>query len=138
MPNKYHAFDGRLEHRAVGSAAQTATAVVDTVEQRTEMRTEYRTIIGLESIAIDGNDELYDFVIEVSNDDFTTVEVAARTDFGATEVRQSGAADSVAGDTAELMWSTEINGNKYQDWRLRCIHTGATTSITYHAHSTVL
>lgn len=138
MPNKYHPFDSRLEHRAVGSAAQTATAVVDTITQRAAMRTEYRTIVGIEALAIDGNDEAYTFVVECSNDSFSTIEVAAMVDFGATEVRQSGAPDSVAGDTAEILWSTEVNGTKYKDWRLKCFHAGATSSVTYYAYSTIL
>ena len=137
MSNKMYPFDARLEHRAVASAAQTATAVVATVEQRVAMRTDYMTRIGLESIAIDGNDELYTFVVEVSNDDFTTIAVAAMADFGATETRQSGAVDSVVGDFVDLEWSTEVGGVKYQDWRLKCFHAGSTSSIGYFAHSSV-
>lgn len=137
-PNKFHPFDARLEHRAVASAAQTSTAVVDTITERAAQRTQYRTMISLEAIAIDGNDELYTFVVELSNDGFSTIEVAAITEFGATEVRQSGAPDSVAGDVKEILWSTELGDTKYAASRLKCFHAGSSTSITYHAFSTVI
>lgn len=138
MPNKYYATDARLEHRAVAQVAVTATAVVATITQREAMRTEYMSLIGLEAIKITANDELYKFVVEVSNDDFTTIEVAAIKDFGATEVRQSGAPDSVAGQQHEIMWCTEVNGVVYKASRLKLFITGTSPSITYHARSTVI
>ncbi len=137
MANKQYAFDDRLKHREVASAAVTATATVATIDQRVAMRTDYVTLIGIEAIDIADNDELYTFVIEVSNDDFSTVEVAEIRDFGATEVRQSGAPDSAAGDRIEMQWSTEVNGVAYKDWRLRVVISGTSPSITYHAHSSV-
>lgn len=138
MPNKYYPYDSRLAHRALGSAAQTSTATVATVAEKAAQRTVYLTKIILEAIAIDGNDEKYTFVVELTNDAFTTIEVAAALDFGATEVRQSGAPDSVAGDELEMIWTTEKDGVKYGTWRLRCIHAGSTSSITYGAYSTIM
>jgi len=139
MTFKYRALDSRLQHRAPASAAQTATATVETLDQTVAMRTEFVTKIYLEAIAIDGNDESYTFTIELSDDNFSTVnEVAAIRDFGATEVRVAGAPDSVAGDIIEMFWASEVNGIAYRYWRLRCTHAGATSSITYHAYSSVL
>lgn len=140
MPNKYHALDTRLQHRAPGSAAITADEVVATINQRAAGRTDYMTKIYVEAIDIAGNDELYLFVLEVSDDNFvTTNEVAAMRDFGATEVRQSGAPDTLVGDEIEIFWSTEVNGVVYQDWRLNLIITGAATeTITFHAYSSIL
>lgn len=137
MPNKFYPTDARLEHRAIASAAITATATVATVTQRVAMRTDYTTMIGVEAIKISANNELALFVVEVSNDSFTTVEVAGMKDFGATEVRQSGAPDSAAGDQHEMVWNTEVNGVVYKDWRLRAIISGTSPSITFHARSTI-
>ena len=98
MTNKFHALDVRLQHRDPGSAAVTSTAAIEKINQRAAGRTDYLTKIYLEAVVINDDDELYTFVIEVSDDDFSNVrEVAAVRDFGATEVRQSGAPDSLAG-----------------------------------------
>ncbi len=43
MPNKYHALDTRLQHRAPGSAAVTASEVVEKITQRAAGRTDYLT-----------------------------------------------------------------------------------------------
>ena len=139
MPNKYHALDTRLQHRAPGSAAITSTAVVETINQRAAGRTDYLTKIYVEALDIFSNDELYKFVVEVSDDDFSNVrEVAAIRDFGATEVRQSGAPDTLVGDEIEIFWSTEVNGVVYKDWRLKLFISGTTETITFHAYSTIL
>lgn len=139
MPNKYHALDTRLQHRAPGSSALTADTVIDTITQRAAGRTDYMTKIYIEAIDIAGSDELYTFVIELSDDNFSTVnEVAAIRDFGDVAVRQSGAPDSVAGDNIEMFWSTEVNGVVYKYWRLNMLKAGTTVSITFHAYSSVL
>lgn len=139
MPNVYHPFDTRLEHRAPGAAALAADTVLATINQRAQGRTDYTTVIYVESVEIASNDELYKWVIEVSNDNFTTVdEVAAMRDMGATEVRQSGAPDTVAGDRIEIDWSTEVNGVRYKDWRLKLFVSGTVaTGIVAHAYSTI-
>ena len=139
MANMRHPFDSRLEHRAVGSAAVTATATLHTETQRAAQRTAYRTVIDTTAIKISANDELYQFVVELSDDNFTTVNaVAACLDMGATEVRQSGAPDSAAADGLELMWATEANGTTYQYWRVRVIISGTSPSITFNCYSTIL
>ncbi len=140
MPNKFHAYDDRLNHRSPGSAAVTASEVVDTVQQRAPGRTDYLTKIYVEAIDIATSDELYKFVVELSDDNFSNVrEVAAIRDFGDTVVRESGAPDTVAGDWIEIFWSTEVNGVVYRDWRLNLVITGAgTESITFHAYTTIL
>jgi hypothetical protein len=140
MSNFYHPFDARLEHRAVGTTALTTATVIDTITQRAAMRTAYRTIVGVESIDIAGNDESYQIVVELSNDNFTTVnDIAAILDLGATEVRQSGAPDTAAGDQYEILWTTEAAGEKYQYARIKLFSAGAgTESIAFYCYSTVL
>lgn len=130
-----YAFDARLEHRAAGLAALTADTTIDTVLQRAQTRTEFVTTIRIESIDIVGNDEEYKFVIECSNDSFTTLEVAAILSLGATEVREGGAPDNAAGDEYNIYWCTEVNGQSYKDWRIRLDVTGATTSLGFSCSS---
>lgn len=137
MPNKYYAFDKRLEHRAVGQAALTATATLQTVLQRVAMRTDYVTRAIIESIDTASGNEIYTLVIEVSNDGFTTVEVAAMKTYGHTSVRQSGAPTNVAGQADEIRWSTEVLGVVYKDFRVRLIAAGTTPSIGIACYSTV-
>ncbi len=138
MPNKYHPFDSRLEHRALGSAAVTATATLATITQRANQRTCYLTKVILEALDIASNDERYQIVVEGSNDSFSTLEVLAQTDFGATEVRQSGAPDSVAGDTADIYWCSEQNDTKYGTVRIRLIVAGTTPTVTLGCYSTIM
>lgn len=130
--------DQRLLHRAAAQAALTATTVLATIDQGAAMATEYTTRSIVESIDIASNDELYQLVIEVSDDNFTTVnEVAAIMDYGATEVRQSGAPDSAVGDEKNMHWSTVVNGVPYQYWRARLIIAGTSPSIGLICHSSV-
>ncbi|MFY0633680.1 MAG: hypothetical protein JXQ91_07705 [Vannielia sp.] len=138
MPNMYHSFDSRLEHRALGSAALTTATVLDTITEPAARRVAYRTLVNIEGIVITNDDETYQIVIECSNDSFSTIEVAAILDLGATEVRQSGAPDSAAGDTYEMLWSTEINGVKYGSWRVKTFMAGTAESLTLGCYSTVL
>ncbi|MGB1214970.1 MAG: hypothetical protein ACPG4X_16500 [Pikeienuella sp.] len=138
MANFTHPFDKRLEHRAVASAALTATATLATITERAAQRTAYRTLVGIEALDIASNDELYQIVIECSNDSFSTVETAAIRDFGATEVRQSGAPDTAVGDEIEILWTTEIGATKYAASRIRLIVAGTSPSVTLFCHSTVL
>lgn len=138
MPNNYYAFDSRLEHRALGSAAMTSATVLDTITERAAHRTMYMTKVIVEAIVISNDDETFQVVIECSNDSFSTIEVAAILDLGATEVRQSGAPDTVAGDEYEMYWSTEINGTKYSSWRVKVFMAGTAESITMGCYSSVM
>jgi hypothetical protein len=137
MPNKYYPSDARLEHRAPASAAVTATATVDTISQRVAQRTEYLTQVNIEAIKISANNEAYNFVVEVSNDSFTTVHVAASYDFGPTETRLGGAPDSVAGDFNEFPWCSEVEGTVFKDARIRVIIAGTSPSITFACRTTI-
>jgi hypothetical protein len=138
MPNKHYPFDKRLEHRALGSAALTATTVLDTITERAAQRTMYLTKVMLEAIKISANDESYKVVVECSNDDFSTLEVAATLSLGATEVRESSAPDSAVGDDYDIYWCTEINQRKYQKSRIRLVVAGTSPSITLSSHSTIM
>ena len=137
MPRASHdyAFDARLEHRAAGSAALTADTTIDTVQQRAQTRTEYVTILRLETVKVSAGDEEYRFIVEVSNDAFSTVEVAEVVSLGATGARIGGAPSNAAGDEYHLHWNTEVNGTQYKDWRLRLDVSGTSPSIAFSANS---
>lgn len=138
MPMNSHqrAFDARLEHRAAGLAALTADTTIADVDQRSQVRTEFVSVIRLESIKISANDEAYNFYFEVSNDDFTTVEVAAICSLGATEARLGGAVDNAAGDEYQVSWCTEVNGTVFQSWRIRLDVAGTSPSVAFSCNST--
>jgi hypothetical protein len=139
MPQTYLATDKELIHREPGSAALTADTTIDTIDQLAAVRTEYTTRIYVESIAIDGNDERYQFRIELSDDNFDgggVEDIAAMYDLGATQVRTGGLADSAAGDYIEMHWCTEQNEVSYRYWRLVLDGTGSTFSIAFNAVTT--
>lgn len=136
MPNKYYPFDSRLEHRAVGLAALTATATLGTISQKVAMRTEYTTVLNIESIDVASADEKYDLVVEVSNDSFSSYEVAANLVLGHSSTRLASMSNA-AGDAYDFEWNTEINGVSYKDARLRLVISGTTPSIGLSCHSTV-
>lgn len=130
MPNIFRNFDSRLEHRALGSAALTATATVASESERVAQRTRYVTKFIAEAIKISANNEVYTLVAEVSNDSFSTFQTAGILSLGPTETRIGGAPDSAAGDTYDLYWSTEVNGTVYKNWRIRAILGGTSPSLT--------
>lgn len=130
MPNLIHPVDSRLLHRELAQAALTATTTLGTYNQRTAMRTSYVTQIIMEAIKVSAGNELYTVVVEVSNDSFTTVEVAAILSLGHTSVRIGGAPSNAAADTRQFYWTTEVNGVVYKDWRIRVIMAGTSPSLT--------
>lgn len=136
MNTHQYAFDARLEHRAAGSAALTADAVIATASQRSQTRTEFVSILRVESIKISANNEEYNFFFEVSNDGFSTVETAGILSLGATEARLGGGPDNLAGDEYQMKWSTEVNGARYKDWRIRMDVSGTSPSIAFSLNST--
>ena len=138
MGNFAISFDARLQHRAPGAAAITSTTTLDTITERAAQRTVYRTLVNVEAIKITANNELYNLVVQLSNDGFTTIEQGAILSMGATEVRVGGSKDSAAGDTYEIMWSTEADGTKYAAARLQLIVAGTSPSITLNSYSGIL
>jgi hypothetical protein len=139
MPNMFHPFDARLDHRALASAALTATTTIGTIDQVAAMRTAYLTKVMLEAIKISANNEVYNLCIQVSSvSNFATFETAAILSLGPTETRIGGAPDSVAGAYYQLYWTTEVNEVVYQYARLRLVLGGTDPSITLAAHSTVM
>lgn len=133
MPNISHPVDARLLHRELGQAALTATATLGSYSQRVAMRTSYVTQLLMEAIKVSGGNESYTVVVEVSNDAFTTVEVAAILSLGHTSVRIGGAPSNAAGDMRQFYWTTEVNGIVYKDWRIRVIMAGTSPSLTASA-----
>lgn len=129
------AFDARLEHRAAGSAALTAAATIATKDQKARTRTEYFTMLRVESIDTASGNEEYRFIFEVSNDDFTTVETAAILSLGHTSARLGGGPTNAAGDEYQVPWNTEVNGQSYQDWRIRLEVNGTSPSIGFSMNS---
>lgn len=138
MPNKFHAFDKRLEHRAPASAALTATATLGTIPQRAAQRTTFLTRFNLEAIKVSAGNEAYNIVIEASNDAFATFETMAAYTLGDSTVRLGGAPDNVAGQLIELLWCTEQAGQVWDDVRIRLIVAGTAPSISLSAYSTIM
>lgn len=132
----FHPYDSRLEHRAAGSAALTTTTTLDTITQRAATRTKYLTKFYIESVDVANGDETYTLSIELSDDNFSTInEVAAVRVMGdATQLTEAG--DTVAGDEYELEWSTEVSGTTYQYWRVRLIVAGTSPSMGILCYST--
>ena len=138
VAKKFRPFDSRLEHRAAGSAALTTTTTLDTQTQRTNTRTEFVTKFYIESVDVANGDETYTLSVELSDDNFSTInEVAAVRVMGdATQITEAG--DTVAGDEYELWWSTEVSGVTYRYWRVRLIVAGTSPSMGIHCYSTIL
>lgn len=130
------AFDARLEHRAVSLAALTADATIATFNQKAQTRTQYVTIIRLESCKVSAGNEEYRFIMECSNDGFTTVETAAITSLGATGARLGGGPDNAAGDEYHIPWETQVNGQSFKDWRIRLEVAGTAPSVGFSMNST--
>lgn len=138
VAKKFRPFDSRLQHRAAGSAALTADATVDTITQKEPTRTEYITKIYVESIDVASGDEKYDFWIELSDDNFTTVNATGpMIEMGDAAALRS-ATDTAAGDEFEMWWTTEVAGTTYRYARLVLDVTGTSPSIGFHAYSTIL
>ncbi len=135
-PAKYHAFDSRLEHRAAGSAALTSDTTLDTITQKAETRTEFITKVYVEAITVSGGDEKYDIWIELSNDNFSTVDATGpMIEMGDASVLKS-ATDTAVGDEFEIYWTTEVAGVVYRYARVVLDVTGSAPSITLHSYST--
>jgi len=135
-PSHTYAVDQRMIHREVAQAAITAAStVIGSHEQRAQTRTQYVTSIGIESIKISADDEEYRFIVQVSNDGFSTNEVAAIASLGATEARIGGGVDNAVGDTVQIHWNTEVNGQSYKDWRITLVTDGTAPSIAFSALS---
>ena len=136
VAKKFHPFDSRLEHRAAGSAALTADTTLDTVNQRAATRTEFITKVYVESIDVASGDEQYDVRVELSNDDFVTIDaVAAVRSMGDASVLIE-ATDTEVGDEFELHWTTEVAGVTYQDWRVVLDVSGTSPSIGLLCYTT--
>ncbi len=132
----FHPFDSRLEHRAAGTAAMTATTTLDTITQKSDTRTKFITKGYVESVDVASGDELYRLVVELSSDNFTTIDaVAAIREMGdATQILE--ATDTAAGDEFELHWTTEVAGVTYRYWRVRLVVSGTSPSMGLLCYST--
>lgn len=138
VAKKFRPFDSRLEHRAANSAALTATTTLADMDQKAQTRTEFVTKFYVESIDVASGDEKYTLLVELSNDDFTTVDaVGGLREMGdATQIYE--VTDTAAGDEFELWWSTEVAGVTYRYWRVRLIVAGTSPSMGIHCYSTIL
>lgn len=133
MP-KYYPYDQLTVIRAAGSAAITATNTnVGTLDQEAQVRTDAVLSVHTTAIKTTAADELYDFVLLGSNDDFTTKQILGRMTLGAGAVRPQTAITSVTGHH-ELPFSSEVNDIRYQKIRLALVISGTSPSITFAAH----
>lgn len=136
MQSHDYAFDARLEHRAVGQPALTAATTIVSRDQRAKTRTEFVTQFMVESIDVASGNEEYRFIVEVSNDNFATVETAAILSLGHTSARLGSGPSNAAGDMYQVPWCTEVNGAHYQSWRIRLETAGTSPSIALAVNST--
>lgn len=133
---KFYPYDSLMVFRAAGQAALTAdNANIGEIDFGAQARFDGVVVVGVESIAIDGNDELYEFILKGSNDDFSTEEILGLLTLGATEVRPTGAIDSTTG-VYEIHFSNEVNDVIYQKVRLELDGSGTSFSIGFFAHMT--
>lgn len=135
MNSHQYAFDARLEHRAAGSAALTATTTIGTVNQKAETRTPAITTIRLETCKVSAGDESYIFLWEVSNDAFSNTECAAILELGHSSVRTGSTGSSAAGDEYQVPFVTEVNGVSYKSWRIRMVAAGTSPSISFSCNT---
>lgn len=136
-PSHMRPVDARMEHRAAAQPAITAAStVVATHQQRAQTRTEFVTRINIEAIKVSAGNEEYTFALQVSNDDFTTIETAAMISLGDGNARLGGAnVDTPVGAQREIHWCTEVDGVHYKDWRLVLLAAGTGPSIAFSAIS---
>ncbi len=150
VPGTSHSstFDTLLELQDAAEGAVTATAIgqvggadkildLGAANPSDAEAAEFKgtVVIDVTALAIDGNDEVYDFILQGSTKfDFAdTIENLASTELGALEVRAgSGDIDSIVGRYL-MPVQNWVAGTIYRYLRLECVHVGATTSITYTA-----
>ena len=145
MTQKHYPYDAGLEHRAAGSAAVTASANYTTIDQGVANansngkgvvpRTDYVTVIDATAVKVSAGDEMYRFEIQLSDDDFTTVNaIAGILELG--DATQLAAAEDAGVGTYELMWTSEWNSTNFRYWRLAYVENGGTSpSITFSAYT---
>src|SRR5690348_13979256 len=102
MGSRVYNFDAEMQLKDAGLVAASAAAQVNSSNQILDLgaaRFEGAVIVDITAIEIASNDEEYDILIQGSNTaDFSGAkENLAQLNLGATEVRQGGAQDSVAG-----------------------------------------
>lgn len=136
MPQRSYNLDIELL-LADGAAAVTADGISQVASANVSKllgpgRFEGVLIVDVSAIDIVSNDEIYNIMLQGTNDNFTTREILAHLALGATEVRPGGAADSVIG-RYELPFTTEQHDVTYSTVRLYVDLGGTTPSITYKA-----
>lgn len=136
--SKFFAFDAAtgLVKRDVGAAALTADGYVgDQWDQGAAALTSAICVVNLESVAVGGGDEVYDFIIVGSNvADRSDGEILAMQRVGAEAAIDEENRDAAAGDRIEIRFRTEKNEMKFQYVDLYLDVTGAAASVGFNAY----
>lgn len=122
---------------ADGAAAMTADGITQVASANVSKklgpgRFEAVLIVDVSAMDIVSNDEIYNIMLQGTNDAFTTKEILAHLALGATEVRPGAAVDSVIG-RYEVPFITEQHDVNYDTVRLYVDLGGTTPSITFKA-----
>jgi len=141
MGQRVYNFDAELEFKDAGLVAASAAATVDAVAKIIDLgvgRFEAMMVIDVSAAEIASNDEEYDILIQGSSSSTfaSDIQNLAQLNLGATEVRQGGAIDSVAG-RYEVPWQNEQNDIRYRYVRVYTVVAGSiATGINYKAYAT--
>jgi hypothetical protein len=133
--DRYYPIDARMlfvEDQTLTADDVVAVGGSDVVLHLGEGRVDAAWILDVETIAIDGSDELYDWYLELGDAEAFDgdIEIAASMHLGDTAVRPGGAIDSTVGRYVQ-QFSNQVNGVIYPWARLRLDGTGSTFSIKF-------
>lgn len=144
MAKRVYNFDAELEFKDAGLVAASAAATVDSaakiVDAGANTRFEGVMIVDASAIEIASNDEEYDIIVQGSSSATfaSDIQNLAQLNLGATEVRQGGAIDSLAGQY-EIPFCNEQADILYRYLRLYTVVAGAiATGINYRAYAAPL
>lgn len=138
MGQRVYNVDAELIFKDAGLVAASAAAQVDSAAQIIDVgndRFEAVMVIDVSAVEIASNDEEYDLLIQGSSSPTfaSDIQNLAQLNLGATEVRQGGAIDSVAG-RYEVPFTNEMADTHYRYLRMYTVVAGSiATGINYAA-----
>lgn len=138
MGSRTFSFDAELQMKDAGLVASSAAATVDgdaKILDVGDARLDAVLIVDVSAIEIASDNEEYDIILQGSSSATfaSDIQNLAQMNLGATEVRQGGAIDSVAG-RYEMPFTNEQADVRYQYLRLYTVVAGTVaTGINYKA-----
>jgi hypothetical protein len=133
-------IDNSLKLRDAGAATASARAQVSSADKIVDLGAGFvkgNILLDVTALALDGNDESYDIVVQLSPDaDFGTagsIKERISLNLSAKEVKRTDCdADDVVGRYI-LPFDNEFAGTVYRYLSLYTVHAGVTSSINYTA-----